>query len=187
MKKYLFIILAVIMLAGCGDDPISRRYPCRFLFYTQWHPTSMIVSALSSYNEFVKVSIGVQAGGGAYTVNVSDRRGNTETNRLTNELENRFYTNGIYLGAGGAQGSLILGQTNFAGYVAWDGQCPNCVRDYMAVYPLQWTDNATQVRCRSCGRVYSLETGNILSGADGDALLKYNVNYVPGTSVQVGN
>ncbi len=188
MKKTLLALVAMLtLLAGCADDPISRRYPCRFLFYTQWHPTSMVVTAMTAYNEFVRVSIGVQGGGGAYTVNVSDRQGRSETNKLTNELENRYYTTGIYLGAGGSSGAIIMGQTNFNGRVAWDALCPNCTMDYITKYQLRWTDDATRVRCASCGRTYSLETGNILDGAEGESLWRYIVSYAPGVSVQVGN
>lgn len=181
------IAVLAVLLSGCADDPISRKYPCRFLFYTQWHPTSMIVSALSGYNEFVRISMGMQGGGGAYVVNVTNSQGKTESNRLTNELENRFFTSGVYLGAGGSMGAILLGQTNFNGYIAWDALCPNCTASYSTKYLLQWTDNATQVKCSSCNRTYSLETGNILNGAEGESMMRYIVTYVQGVSVQVGN
>lgn len=181
------IAVLAVLLSGCADDPISRKYPCRFLFYTQWHPTSMIVSALSGYNEFVRISMGMQGGGGAYVVNVTNSQGKTESNRLTNELENRFFSSGVYLGAGGSMGSILLGQTNFNGYIAWDALCPNCTASYSTKYLLQWTDNATQVKCSSCNRTYSLQTGNILNGAEGESLMRYIVTYVQGVSVQVGN
>ena len=128
MKTRSFAVivgLLVVLLAGCASDPISRRYPCRFKFYTQWHPTSMVVSALSGYNEFVRVSVGVQGGGGAYLVNVVDRQGHTESNRLTNDLENYAFASGIYMGAGGSMGAVLLGRTNFNGYVSWDAMCHN--------------------------------------------------------------
>lgn len=188
MKKTLLALAtAATLLTACADDPISRKYPCRFLFYTQWHPTSMIVTALTGYNQFVRVSVGIQGGGGAYTVNVSDQRGNSETNKLTNELENRYYSTGIYLGAGGSSGCVILGQTNFNGRIAWDGLCPNCTNNYIARYQLRWTDDNTRVKCATCGRTYSLETGAILEGDPGESLWRYIVSYQDGVSVQVGN
>ncbi len=188
MKRLLTIIVVLAaLLAGCANDPISRKYPCRFMFYTQWHPTSMIVRALSGYNDFVRVSVGLQGGGGAYLVNVVDRQGHTESNRLTNDMENYPFRNGIYMGAGGSMGSVLLGRTNFNGWVAWDAMCPNCTVSSSSKYQLRWTDNASQVKCASCQRIYSLETGNILSGAEGHSLLLYNVTYIEGTSVQIGN
>lgn len=188
MKKLLiFLVLPVVLLAGCASDPISRKYPCRFMFYTQWHPTSMVVRALSGYNDFVRVSVGLQGGGGAYVVNVSDRQGHTESNRLTNDMENYPFKSGIYMGAGGSMGAVLLGRTNFNGRVAWDVMCPNCTVSYSTQYQLRWTDNATQVKCPSCQRIYSLETGNILNGAEGHSLLRYIVTYVEGVSVQLGN
>ncbi len=188
MKKTLTVLgLAVALLAGCVDDPVSRKYPCRFMFYTQWHPTSMVVAAMSGYNNFVRISVGLQSGGGAYVVNVVDRQGNTESNRLTNDLENYVFKSGIYMGAGGSVGAVLAGRTNFNGRVAWDAMCPNCTVSYSSKYILQWTDNATQVKCASCQRTYSLETGNILSGADGQSLMLYNLTYIEGVSLQIGN
>ena len=188
MKNPLAILgLSVALLAGCAADPVSRKYPCRFMFYTQWHPTSMVVSAMSAYNDFVRISVGLQGGGGAYVVNVADRRGNTESNRLTNDLENYVFKSGIYMGAGGSVGAVLAGRTNFNGRVAWDAMCPNCTVSYSSKYGLQWTDNATQVKCASCQRTYSLETVNILSGAEGESLMPYYLTYIEGVSLQIGN
>lgn len=186
-KLSTLLALLLALLAGCANDPVSRKYPCRFMFYTQWHPTSMVVRALSSYNDFVRLSVGLQGGGGAYVVNVTDRQGNTESNKLTNDLENYVFKSGIYMGAGGSMGAVLAGRTNFNGRVAWDAMCPNCTVSYSTKYLLAWTDNATQVKCPSCQRIYSLETGNILNGAEGHSLLRYNLTYIEGVSVQIGN
>ncbi len=187
MRKVLLWLLAAVVLAGCGaDDTISRKYPCRFLFYTSWHPTSLIVTSLANYNQFVKISVVSRSG--AYVVNASDQQGNSESVNLTNEYENRFYSSGIYLGAGGASGAIIAGMTNFNGYVAWDSQCPNCATEYTTRYALSWTSVQTQVKCNNCSRTYSLETGNILSGAAGERLMQYAVTYTgTGSTLQIGN
>lgn len=172
-------------LASCGDESVSRRFPCHFTFHTEWHPTSMIVTAMNTYNYYVR--IGMTNYRGAYVVNAEDRNGKQESTTLTNEVENLAFSGGIYLGAGAAQGTLIVGRTNFQGYVAWDGQCPNCATGITTRYPLQWTDNATSVRCNTCKRTYSLETGAILDGANGETLMRYIVSYVPNGVLGIGN
>lgn len=182
----LSVIIALMAFCACGgEDSVSRRYPCHFTFHTEWHPTSMIVTALNAYNYYVRISM--SPNNGAYIVNVADSKGNEEHTRLTNDLENLAFSRGIYLGAGANNGSIILGRTNFNGYVAWDGQCPNCATGYTAKYPLSWTDNTTSVVCNTCHRTYSLETGAILSGSNGSRLMQYIVSYVPNGVLGVGN
>ena len=179
-------VLFLILLSSCsGDSPVSRRYPCHFTFHTEWHPASMIFAALNTNNYYVSISMSVYHG--AYVVTTSDPNGKKESITLTNDIENLAYNSGIYLGAGGTNGSIILGHTNFNGYVAWDGQCPNCATGYTTKYPLQWTDNTTVVRCNNCHRTYSLETGAILSGNNGERLMQYVVSLSPGGVLGVGN
>lgn len=189
MKKLLFILSVLSVLCSCsGDERVSRRYPCHFTFYTGLHPASMIATAMTTYNDFVRISMTTY--GSAYVVNAVDRNGNSESTRLTNEYENRAFIGGIYLGAGGIYGSILFGQTNFNGLVAWDGMCPNCTTSSTNRHELQWTDNITTVRCDNCHRTYSLETGAILSGGDGDHMLFYqpSVNSSAlGTVLGIGN
>lgn len=188
-SKFCRLLPAVIILmAFCacgGEDSVSRRYPCHFTFHTEWHPTSMIVTALTTYNYYVRISM--TPTNGTYTVNVADSRGKEEHTRLTNDVENLAFSGGVYLGAGGSNGSIILGCTNFNGFVAWDGQCPNCATGYTTRYPLSWTSNSTTVECKNCHRTYSLETGAILSGNKGDRLMQYIVSYTPNSVLGVGN
>lgn len=175
----------LLLLASCsGDSPVSRRFPCHFTFHTEWHPTSMIVTAMNTNNNFVKISMSTYST--AYVINSVDRLDRRESITLTNEVENRAFSGGIYLGAGATGGTIIFGRTNFNGLVAWDGQCPNCATSYTTRYPLQWTDNATEVQCNTCHRKYSLETGAILDGPNGDRLMQYIVSY-NGAVLGIGN
>lgn len=176
----------LLMLSACGSDDssVSRRYPCHFTFYAEWHPASMIATAMNTYNNFLRITMSTNKG--AYVVNAEDENGNTESITLTTDIENRAFSGGIYLGAGASGGSLLFGRTNFNGLVAWDGQCPNCTTGYTTRYPLQWTDTVTTVRCNSCKRTYSLETGAILSGSNGDRLMQYIVS-MNGSVLGIGN
>ena len=180
------MVAAVPAVARCGGEGTGGgRGARRITNNTEWHPTRMSVTALNSYNYYVNIAMTTYRG--AYVVNSSDAKGTKESITLSNELENLAYSGGIYLGAGGAYGSIIMGRTNFNGIVAWDGQCPNCATGYTSSYQLKWTDNATVVKCSNCGRTYSLETGAILSGNKGDRLMQYIVSYVPNGVLGIGN
>lgn len=191
MKTKLFsALIAVLTLTACdGEYPISERYNCRFAFNTEWHITSKLTQSLNEYNHFVKVSVS-KSNEGAYYVLTSDRHGDSEKVNLTANVEEvRPYERGILMGAGAANGALILGRTNFHGYVAWDSQCPNCTTmNGSTRYPLAWTDKDTEVSCANCKRSYSLETGSVIAGNEGSRLLQYGFNYAgPGSWLIIGN
>ncbi len=164
-------ICCYFLLTSCeAENYVSRKYPCSFVLNTALHLTCKLVQALDESNHFTKVS--VSSRGGVYQVNSSDNYGNTEVVTLTTDKENYAYTNGIHLGAGNL---LIIGQTSFNGILAYDGTCPNCNGNP----ELSWTNNATQVKCDRCGRVYDLNTGGIVSGAkdENNSLMRYIVAY----------
>ena len=171
MKRILLFILALSALIGCSkeDDPISRRYPCRFYFYHELHPTSVIMSAYHSAGMYVYVYTQVDQTGVRYVYAKSNRKDDTvESNAITTAIEKGVpYT----LGANNKIG-LIIGRTNFNGPTAFDRTCPNCTTNQ----ELTWNENnRQQVECKNCGRIYDLETGSITSGADGSTLLRYAV------------
>ena len=89
-------VLFLILLSSCsGDSPVSRRYPCHFTFHTEWHPASMIFTALNTNNYYVSISMSVYHG--AYVVNTSDPNGKKESITLTNDIENLAYSGVIDL------------------------------------------------------------------------------------------
>ena len=68
ISRLTILLLAVVslMLTSCkeSDDMISRRYPCRFHFYQQMHPTSMIWAAYRSPGTYVFVYTQVETSKG---------------------------------------------------------------------------------------------------------------------------
>ena len=88
-----------------------------------------------------------------------------EDNVIGTEIEKRT---ACVLGASNSIG-IIVGMTNFNGLWAYDRSCPNCA----SLQAMDWTGNRQQVACPKCKRTYDLETGNIIDGAPGEALLRY--------------
>jgi hypothetical protein len=179
MKKLLLLALCLLLLACKEDDPISRRYPCRFFFYHEPHSTSLIFSAYNAPGMYVYVYTTVETNGRRHVwAQSNDGKMPTEDNVISTDIELRAP---YMLGARNDLG-LILGRTNFSGPTAYDRVCPNCE----GLTPLHWTGNRQQVECPRCKRTYDLETGVILSGDRGDALLRYGINF-DGNRLSVGN
>lgn len=169
----LVLVSLLMLLVSCKEnDSISRRYPCRFHFYRELHPTSLIFSAYSSPGTYVFVYSKVEMEGTRSSrfvyVESSSNKVSVERNRMETQIENNVP---YVLGANNEVG-LIIGCTNFSGPVAYDRSCPNCA----GIYPLIWTGNGQRVSCNSCKRVYELETGAISSGSDGDPLMRYVIS-----------
>lgn len=174
------LILLLTMLACSEDDPISRRHPCRFFFYYEPHPTSLIFSAYRSAGMYVYVYTKTESNGRRHVyVQSNDGKTPLEDNIIATDIELQAP---YMLGANNEIG-LILGCTNFNGPRAYDRICPNCE----TTQSLHWKEsNRQQVECPKCKRVYELETSNIVSGADGEPLMRYNINF-DGNRLTVGN
>lgn len=192
-KAAVFALLCILLLHACGaENSISRKYPCQFIFKTQYHPGTSIETALNNQGNYTFVSAKKENGAWHIYSILNDGKNTTENIPLTLATEN--YANYTYLGAGNnlkdaTKNGFILGLTNFNGPVAWDRQCPNCITQYNNTnFPLEWTGNRQSVVCSKCKRTYALETGAITSGDKGDALMRYNVTYGGiGTVLTVGN
>lgn len=184
IQKILAIILfsSVVLLSSCKpeDDGISRRYPCRFQFHADLHPTSLIVTACKSSGCYVYIYTKFDNRGVRHVyAQMNNNRTPTEDILITTEKE-KSYTSYL-LGANNEIG-LIVGLTNFNGLVAYDRTCANCAERE----PLAWaSDGWTKVSCTKCKRVYDLETGALLSGS-GDGMLRYGCSF-NGQLLTVGN
>lgn len=167
----LLLLVFLSCLTACKeDDPISRRHPCRFYFYYQPHPTSLIFSAYKSAGMYVYVYTKTESNGMRHVlVQSNDSRSTLEDNLITTDLEKMAPYS---LGASNSVG-LIIGCTNFSGPTAFDRTCPNCYGSQ----PLEWSTNRQQVTCSHCHRIYDLETSSIVEGAEGEALMRYIINF----------
>lgn len=193
MADIVMLFIWAWVLGACGaENSISRKYPCQFIFKTQYHTGTSIETALNNQGNYTFVSAKKVNGAWHIYSILNDGKNHTEDIALTLATEN--YANYSYLGAGNdtkdaTKNGFILGMTNFNGPVAWDRQCPNCITQYNSTnFPLEWTGNRQSVACSKCYRTYALETGAITSGDKGEALMRYNVSYAGiGSILTVGN
>jgi len=181
MRRLLLATACLLMFISCKEDaPISRRYPCRFTFNAEQHPTSIIVSACKSPGSYVYIYTSIDNMGIRHVYAQSnDGKTPREDNVISTDREKNYTA--YLLGANNEIG-LIVGLTNFNGLAAYDRTCPNCE----GLQPLAWADNRQKVSCSKCKRVYDLETGTLFSGNEGDALMRYGCNF-NGLILSVGN
>ncbi len=179
----VFLFSSILLMPSCKkeDDYISRRYPCRFQFNGELHPTSIILSACKSPGSYVYVYSKIENNGVRHVYAQSnDGKTPTEDNIISTDKEANY--SAYILGASNEIG-LIIGCTNFNGLVAYDRICPNC----SSKQALAWTkENKQKVVCNKCKRTYELETSSLVSGDDGDGLLRYGCSF-NGTMLSVGN
>lgn len=167
--------LVVVLLGGCtGEEKYSRKFPCSFVFQTQYHTASLLTRSLGNPGMFVIVSATQRQGVTHLTVVTAD--GQSEDIAMTTAIENeRTYYDNM-----GANRSLIIGLSNFDGLKAYDRQCPNCLENLSGVnYPLTFSADGKRVSCDNCKRTYNLDAeGMPLNGQKGDlALLQYVAAY----------
>lgn len=190
-SKAVLFLSWCLLLGTCGmmsscdaENTISTEYPCHFIFYTQYHVGSSIETALLNQGSYSMVSAGKVNNAWRIYSTLNDGKNKIETIALTTAKEN--YASYSAIGAGNdtkdaTKNGFILGCTNFQGRVAWDRQCPNCIRQYGGRnYPLEWTGNRQSVICNKCKRTYALETGAITSGGlskEDKPLMRYQVSY----------
>ncbi len=181
MLRILTLLLVMLMGAtSCTEDSsISRRYPCRFYFYHDPHPTSLVFSAYKAVGMYVYVYTKVENGGRRHVyVQSNDSKTPLEDNVIATDVE----LQAPYMLGANSQIGLILGCTNFSGPCAYDRICPNCPM----LQAMGWAANRQHVQCPKCSRVYDLESGSIVSGGEGEPLLRYNINF-DGIRLQVWN
>ena len=178
MFSTLFTLVGISTLTSCeAEDRISRRFLCRFDFHTQNHPGNTLEIALNGFGTYTFVSTSYKNNIWHIYSTPNDGRNKTEDIRITAVTEQQ-YAKAYNLGA---NNGIIIGNSNFNKYRAYDRQCPNCIDQYGGTnFPLNWnSSNRQQVICDKCHRIYDLEYGNIIDGADGSRLMEYNLSYKP--------
>ena len=188
MACAVMLFISILLLVSCdAEDLISTRFPCSFYFNPTLHQGSSIETALLNPGCYTFISVKNDGIWHIYST-LNDGRNFTEDIKITTDRtegwDNRIKTHAL-----GANNGIIIGRSNFQGLVAWDRQCPNCITQYGGTnYPLELNGIRQSVMCKKCKRTYSLDTGAITEGAEGEALMRYGISYDGlGCPVRVGN
>jgi len=169
---YLFTLL--LLLSACSAESEYTTWPCRFAYDNSIHLDQTLATAtdINVRGIFCKVTESTE--GGAKYLNFQNSDGLVSSQRETAEelrMEYRIgLNNGIIIGF------QTMNDSPNGGFVAYDIQCPNCVREYdnyVAPNYIVDMNNKGVATCRKCKRQYQLNNGGIIiNGKEGDVGLE---------------
>ena len=173
---FLYLLLSPFIFSSCEAEGEYSTWPCRFTYDNSLHLDPTLASAMNVDSRGVFCKIWDSSMGGLVLHFQSNQGGDathqqvTEMERLTNYLLG--LNNGIIVGF-----QTLNTQPN-GGFVAYDVQCPNCVRRENNTvnprFPVSM-NTAGIATCAVCGKKYDLNNGGIIqNGEEGDVgLQKY--------------
>ncbi len=181
MKRYSFLLLPLLLLAGCSAEEEFSEWPCRFSYNNEIHGNATLASALDKDSRGVFCLITESTRGGVKYINFQNSSGQKSepVAETYEEAQAQFIlglNNGIIVGF-----QTLNTDSPNGGFMAYDQQCPNCVRNENNTvnpnYRIQMSDNGIAT-CGKCGKKYDLNNGGIILNGNKDdtGLEKYVAN-----------
>ena len=182
-----FYLFTFLLLVGCKADEEYSTWPCRFAYDNQVHQDATLASAISggSRGMFCLITENTR-NGKKYLQFLSNNGDSSEQPETAEEVQAKFIlglNNGIIVGF------QTLNQEPYGGFVAYDVQCPNCVRRENNTvnpnYRVTMESNGIAT-CSKCGRQYDMNNNGLLRNAqEGDTGLQKYVAMTDGQHVSV--
>ncbi len=186
--SYLLLLTSYLLLLSCEAENEYSTWPCRFAYDNGTHQDATLASAMNVNVPGMFCLITESVRGGVKYLNFKSNH-NTESSLAETEAEKRAeyilgLNNGIIVGFQNA----VLDDFGNAKFVAYDVQCPNCVRQYNNTISPNYgvsMDDKGIATCKKCGRHYDLNNGGVLqNGQEGDTGLE---KYAASTSGPYGH
>lgn len=187
MKRHSILLLPLLLLASCSAEEEFSEWPCRFSYNNEIHGNAVLATALDKASRGVFCLITESTMGGVKYLNFQNSSGVLSRNvpESYEESQAQFIlglNNGIIVGY-----QTMNTEGAYGGFVAYDQQCPNCVRrennTITPNYRVQMADSGIAT-CSKCGKKYDMNNGGIiLNGSEGDTGLE---KYVAGTTEPFG-
>jgi hypothetical protein len=180
IRRYFFIPLYffTFLLFSCEAEGEYSTWPCRFAYNNAVYLDATLASAMTADSRGVYCKIWESTQGGVKYLNFQNNHGmsSQKVETAMEQQSNSQFVIGINNGI--IVGFQILNTQPYGGFVAYDVQCPNCVRrennTISPNYPVIM-DSSGIATCRKCGKKYDLNNGGIIqNGEEGDTgLQKY--------------
>jgi hypothetical protein len=175
MKKLLHLLTAVLFIA-CQTEGEYSTWPCRFAYDNSIHLDPTLASAMHVDSRGIFCRIWESSGGGLF-LNFQSNQGSAITQQQVTELE-RLSNYILGLNNGIIVGYQTMNTSPYGGFVAYDVQCPNCVRkENNTINPKFAVSMNTSgiATCSKCKKQYDMNNGGIvMNGEEGDVgLQKY--------------
>ncbi len=169
--KWTFLALwCCLVLIGCKAEGEYSTWPCRFDYDNAIHQDQTLATAMNvdSRGVFCKISES-----GVYYTFQNNQNMKSQQPKTAEESQRNYVlgvNNGIIVGF------QTFNTTPYGGFVAYDAQCPNCVRNtnnYLnPKFPLSMSTSGI-ASCSRCGKKYDLNNGGIIqNGEEGDVGLE---------------
>ena len=178
ISSFTFLIFhfSFLIFVSCEADNEYSTWPCRFAYDNSVHLDATLASAMDVNVPGMFCLITETVQGGVKYLNFKSNH-NAVSSLAETEAEKRAeyilgLNNGIIVGFQNA----VLDDFGNALFVAYDVQCPNCVRQYNNTlspnYGISMNDHGIAT-CGKCGRKYDLNNGGLLqNGQAGDTGLE---------------
>lgn len=179
MKHVAFSLLlpALLLLAGCNANSEYSSEPCRFAYDNSIHQNAALASAMVPESRGVFCKITESSWGGVKYLNFQTNNGQqTDPERETEPEKQANFILGVNNGI--IVGFQTMNQQPYGGFVAYDVQCPNCMRrennHLNPKFAVSMSQNGIAT-CSKCSKKYDMNNGGIVqNGEEGDTgLLKY--------------
>ena len=167
MKRYLILIISILLLVACSGDSPYSGYAAFFTCDTSFSPFNQV----TSFGQFITVK---RKSSTSYEA--TDLQGNIYEHQLTEMEARQKFQYGL--------GGFIIGSPTLEeGEVyAYDWACPNCD---MARYRLD-IDEIGIASCHNCNTKFDLNSGGIPIEGDSRVLWRYKV-FMTGTYLTIQN
>ncbi len=168
-NKMLSVLVVTLAATACTADPEYSSWPCRFVYDNSIHLDQTLATATNSLSRGVFCHITESVRQGARCLVFTNSEGLSSTQRETAAESQSNYQLGLCNG-------IIVGFQTFnsqpnGGFVAYDAQCPNCVRAGNAMgsskYIVQM-NNKGMATCPNCNRQYQLNNRGIVVNGEKD-------------------
>ena len=173
---FLYLLLSPFIFSSCNAEGEYSTWPCRFTYDNSLHLDATLASAMNVDSRGVFCKIWDSSMGGL-VLHFQSNQGGDATHQPVTEMERQSnyilgLNNGIIVGF------QTMNTQPYGGFVAYDAQCPNCVRrenNYLnPKFPLSMSSSGI-ASCGKCGKKYDLNNGGLIqNGEEGDVgLQKY--------------
>ena len=173
---FLYLLLSPFIFSSCNAEGEYSTWPCRFTYDNSLHLDATLASAMNVDSRGVFCKIWDSSMGGL-VLHFQSNQGGDATHQPVTEMERQSnYILGVNNGI--IVGFQTMNTQPYGGFVAYDAQCPNCVRrenNYLnPKFPLSMS-NSGIASCGKCGKKYDLNNGGLIqNGEEGDVgLQKY--------------
>ncbi|MBQ8655729.1 MAG: hypothetical protein IJ527_01505 [Prevotella sp.] len=165
---------ALGLFTACNAESEFSSDPCYLLYHNAYYLDQTLAESMNPNARGIFCHISESQEGGYIYLNFRNTNGQSSRQRETAlETKTRFVlglNNGIIVGF------QSLNETPNGGFVAYDEQCPNCVRKHNSAYSPKYrltTDGSGIATCSVCGKRYNMNNrGIILNPEENDVNLK---------------